>query len=162
MLSGGYKRLCVSGAVVVVKRQQCRALSVGVATLPELTLLFRGSHPPPLVIDVRDPEEVLSGKGGPPHAIEGSVNVPLNHEGIGQRERLTTLDEFMTKIQEKHVNLPRNKGDVIVTHCGSGGRGGKAAALLRRAGYVNAVNGGGPSIIASAIKGGIDSGISVQ
>ena len=36
----------------------------------------------PLVIDVRDPSEVEAGKGGPPTKIPGSVNVPLNIDGV--------------------------------------------------------------------------------
>jgi hypothetical protein len=35
----------------------------------------------PLILDVRDSKEVVSGKGGPPPFIFGSINVPLNIEG---------------------------------------------------------------------------------
>ena len=44
--------------------------------------------------------------------------------------------------------LPRDRP--VVTHCGSGGRGGKAAELLCDAGY-DAYNGGGPAHVASAL-----------
>jgi rhodanese-related sulfurtransferase len=95
---------------------------------------------------------VIEGKGGPPGIIPGSVNVPLNHDGVGQRTRLTCLNEFLVKLSAEGVKLPRDKEAVIITHCGSGGRGGKAAALLRQAGYVNAHNGGGLLHISSAMS----------
>jgi len=104
----------------------------------------------PLVIDVRDPEEVAEGKGGPPGSIPGSVNVPLNVETVGQGSRVTTPDEFAAKLAEAGVLLPEDKSAPIITHCGSGGRGGKAARLLRHLGYENAFNGGGPKRIAEA------------
>ena len=53
----------------------------------------------PLVIDVRDPSEVASGKGGPPGKIDGSINVPLNIDGVKQSERPTTQDEFLDNIK---------------------------------------------------------------
>ena len=101
----------------------------------------------PLVIDVRDPSEVASGKGGPPATIPGSVNVPLNIDGVKQSERPTTQDEFLDNIKKAIDALPKDRP--IITHCGSGGRGGKAAQHLRDAGY-DAYNGGGPAHIASA------------
>ena len=101
----------------------------------------------PLVIDVRDPSEVASGKGGPPATIPGSVNVPLNSDGVKQSERPTTQDEFLDNIKKAIDDLRKDRP--IITHCGSGGRGGKAAQHLRDAGY-DAYNGGGPAHIASA------------
>ena len=101
----------------------------------------------PLVIDVRDPSEVASGKGGPPAIIPGSVNVPLNIDGVKQSERPTTQGEFLDNIKKAIDALPKDRP--IITHCGSGGRGGKAAQHLRDAGY-DAYNGGGPAHIASA------------
>ena len=96
----------------------------------------------PVIIDVRDPSEVEAGKGGPPGKIPGAVNVPLNMDGAKQSERPTTQEEFLKKINEIVVALPKDRP--IITHCGSGGRGGKAAGLLRDAGY-DAYNGGGPA-----------------
>ena len=101
----------------------------------------------PVIIDVRDPEEVEAGKGGPPAKIEGAVNVPLNMDGVKQSERPTTQEEFLKKINEVVVALPKDRP--IITHCGSGGRGGKAAEHLRDAGY-DAYNGGGPAHISAA------------
>ena len=101
----------------------------------------------PVILDVRDPEEVEAGKGGPPAKIPGSVNVPLNMDGVKQSERPTTQDEFLDNIKKAIDALPKDRP--IITHCGSGGRGGKAAQHLRDAGY-DAYNGGGPAHIASA------------
>mmetsp|Transcript_32545 Transcript_32545/g.100724 ORF Transcript_32545/g.100724 Transcript_32545/m.100724 type:complete len:159 (+) Transcript_32545:355-831(+) len=101
----------------------------------------------PVVLDVRDPAEVAAGKGGPPDRIPGSINVPLNIDGAKQSERPTTPDEFFKAIAAKGVVLPYDAQ--IITHCGSGGRGGKAAKILRDAGY-DAYNGGGPANIAAA------------
>lgn len=117
---------------------------------------FSGVVPPdelsklesPFILDVRDPEESKKGKGGPPDRIAGSVNVPLNVDGVGQRERPTTADEFLEKLERAGVALP-DDGTPIITHCGGGGRGGKAADILKGLGY-NAYNGGGPANIAKA------------
>ena len=87
----------------------------------------------PLVIDVRDPSEVASGKGGPPATIPGSVNVPLNIDGVKQSERPTTQDEFLDNIKKAIDALPKDRP--IITHCGSGGHGGKAAEHLCDAGF---------------------------
>lgn len=120
-----------------------RPADLKVSAQSVLAPLFLEHHNPPLILDVRDPEEVIKGKGGPPSSLSGSISVPLNHDGIGQRERLTTLDEFLAKLRDVGVTLPSNKQAVIITHCGTGGRGGKAAALLQHAGYMNVHNGGG-------------------
>mmetsp|Transcript_46795 Transcript_46795/g.111305 ORF Transcript_46795/g.111305 Transcript_46795/m.111305 type:complete len:126 (-) Transcript_46795:130-507(-) len=104
----------------------------------------------PLVIDVRDPDEVQAGKGGPPAVIPGSVNVPLNVDGAKQSDRPTTPDEFKAKLEAAGVKLPEDMAAAIITHCGSGGRGGKAAEIFRGWGYSNAHNGGGPSHIATS------------
>ena len=103
----------------------------------------------PLVIDVRDPDEVAAGKGGPPAAVPGAVHVPLNVDGVKQSERPTTQEEFLAAVAAAGLALPRDRP--VVTHCDSGGRGGKAAGLLRDAGY-DAYNGGGPAHVASALK----------
>ena len=103
----------------------------------------------PVILDVRDPSEVEAGKGGPPAKIPGAVNVPLNMDGVKQSERPTTQEEFLKKINEVVVALPKDRP--IITHCGSGGRGGKAAQHLCDAGF-EAYNGGGPAHVASALK----------
>ena len=102
----------------------------------------------PVILDVRDPSEVEAGKGGPPAKIPGAVNVPLNLDGVKQSERPTTQDEFLDNIKKAIDALPKDRP--IITHCGSGGRGGKAAQHLRDAGY-DAYNGGGPAHVASAL-----------
>ena len=63
----------------------------------------------PLVIDVRDPSEVASGKGGPPAKIPGAVNVPLNIDGVKQSERPTTQDEFLDNIKKAIDALPKDR-----------------------------------------------------
>ena len=100
----------------------------------------------PVILDVRDPSEVEAGKGGPPGNIPGAVNVPLNIDGVKQSERPTTQEEFLDKISDA---IALSKDRPIITHCGSGGRGGKAAQHLRDAGY-DAYNGGGPAHISAA------------
>jgi rhodanese-related sulfurtransferase len=102
----------------------------------------------PLVIDVRDPHEREAGKGGPPPFIPGSINVPLNIDGKKQSVRETTTAEFIAKLQNAGVELSKSKP--VITHCGGGGRGNKAAKILRGLGY-EAHNGGNTSHIASAL-----------
>ena len=102
----------------------------------------------PVILDVRDPAEVEAGKGGPPASVPGAVHVPLNVDGVKQSERPTTQEEFLAAVAAAGLALPRDRP--VVTHCGSGGRGGRAAELLCDAGY-DAYNGGGPAHVASAL-----------
>eukprot|EP00427_Karlodinium_veneficum_P041286 CAMPEP_0169262120 /NCGR_PEP_ID=MMETSP1016-20121227/43513_1 /TAXON_ID=342587 /ORGANISM="Karlodinium micrum, Strain CCMP2283" /LENGTH=125 /DNA_ID=CAMNT_0009344575 /DNA_START=23 /DNA_END=400 /DNA_ORIENTATION=+ len=101
----------------------------------------------PLIIDARDPNEVEGCKGGP--AIDGSVNVPFNIDGAKQSDRPTTVEEFKAKLEAANA-LPEDKTKAIITHCGSGGRGGKSCTCLRELGYTNVHNGGSPDNIRSA------------
>lgn len=55
--------------------------------------------------------------------------------------------QYITKLREAEV-LPEDLTAAIVTHCGSGGRGGKAQAVLQERGYTNVLNGGSPQAIA--------------
>ena len=103
----------------------------------------------PVILDVRDPAEVAAGKGGPPASVPGAVHVPLNIDGARQSERPTTQEEFLAAVAAAGLALPKDRP--LITHCGSGGRGGKAAGLLRDAGY-DAYNGGGPAHVASALS----------
>lgn len=104
----------------------------------------------PLIIDVRDLIEVEGKLGGEP--LPGSVNVPLNMDGVKQSERATTLDEFRAKLDAAGC-LPEDKATGIITHCKGGGRGFKSAVFLREMGYTNVHNGGGPSEIRAALAG---------
>ena len=61
----------------------------------------------PVIIDVRDPEEVEAGKGGPPGTIPGAVNVPLNMDGAKQSERPTTQEEFLAAVAAAGLALPQ-------------------------------------------------------
>ena len=120
-----------------------------------------------LILDVRDASEVASGKGGPPSAIKGAVNVPLNIDNVGQRLRETTKEEFLQKLADAGVDLHGDRDTDaddaesereihIVTHCGSGGRGGRAQRLLKEAGFKNAINGRGPKFLARAGFEGVE------
>ncbi|CAK0834822.1 unnamed protein product [Prorocentrum cordatum] len=64
-------------------------------------------------------------------------------------EHPTTTEEYQKKLLDAGV-LPDDKGAAIITHCGNGGRGGRAAAVLRELGYPNAHNGGSPDNIRKA------------
>lgn len=101
----------------------------------------------PVIIDARDPGEVEGKKGG--EALEGCIHVPLNMDGMKQSDRPTTKEEFLEKLTAAEA-LPKDQSQPIITHCGNGGRGGKAAALLRELGYWNAHNGGSPDRIREA------------
>jgi len=104
----------------------------------------------PLVLDVRDPEEVEKCKGGEP--IAGSINLPLNVDGAPQSTYLTSASELSAKLESAGLsNLDKERP--VVTHCSRGGRGSKAAALLQQLGFVNAVNGGSADRIRAA-RGG--------
>jgi len=70
----------------------------------------------PLILDMRDPEEVTAGKGGPPSKIDGSINVPLNMDGVKQSVRVTTIEEFTAKLTASGVSLPEDKTKAIITH----------------------------------------------
>lgn len=113
---------------------------------------LRALSKPWMILDVRDANEVAAGKGGPPPSVPGSVHCPLNMDGVPQSQRETTLEEFRSKLQAAGVKLPEDRTVWIVTHCGTGGRGGRAAELLRQMGYGNVLNGGSPNHIATALQ----------
>jgi len=73
-----------------------------------------------LLVDVRTPEEYKT-------HIEGAINIP--HDQVEER-----LQEF-----------GENKDRVIVVYCKSGGRSGRAQAILKEAGFKNVFNAGGYS-----------------
>eukprot|EP00930_Biecheleria_cincta_P021319 TRINITY_DN15832_c0_g2_i1.p2 TRINITY_DN15832_c0_g2~~TRINITY_DN15832_c0_g2_i1.p2 ORF type:complete len:124 (-),score=24.00 TRINITY_DN15832_c0_g2_i1:334-705(-) len=101
----------------------------------------------PIIIDARDPNEVEGCKGGP--KIDGSINVPFNVDGQKQSDRPTTAAEFEEKLEAAGC-LPADKTAAIVTHCGSGGRGGKSCNVIKGLGYTNVHNGGSPDNIRAA------------
>jgi len=98
----------------------------------------------PVVVDARDPGE---DKGGA--AIAGSVNVPFNVDCQKQSERPTTEEEYRSKLEAAGC-LPEDRTAAIITHCGSGGRGGKATTVIQGLGYTNVHNGGSPDNIRAA------------
>eukprot|EP00406_Dinophysis_acuminata_P075661 CAMPEP_0179266850 /NCGR_PEP_ID=MMETSP0797-20121207/29626_1 /TAXON_ID=47934 /ORGANISM="Dinophysis acuminata, Strain DAEP01" /LENGTH=139 /DNA_ID=CAMNT_0020975091 /DNA_START=76 /DNA_END=495 /DNA_ORIENTATION=+ len=112
-----------------------------------------------LIIDARDPNEIEGKKGGP--ALESSINVPFNVDGQKQSDHATSADEYVEKLRASDVRLPKDGTPLvpfsaehqaypIVTHCGAGGRGGKACSVLRSLGYTNVHNGGSPDNIRAA------------
>ncbi|MEM6782615.1 MAG: ThiF family adenylyltransferase, partial [Bacteroidota bacterium] len=90
------------------------------AQVPEISVseynAMRESDHPPVLLDVRRPDEVEI-------AEIGGTLIPLN-------ELPTRISEL-----EDHRDDP-----VIVVHCRSGGRSAQATALLHQHGYTNAVN----------------------
>jgi arsenic resistance protein ArsH len=107
----------------------------------------------PIIVDVRSELEVETQKGGAP--VVGSVNVPLNVDGVPQSEHQTTAEEFKQKLEKAGVKLPADKKAAFITHCTADattyyGRGARAAALLRDMGYENAHNGGSTDKIRSS------------
>ena len=102
----------------------------------------------PLIIDVRDDNEKENNKGGA--AIPGSVHVPINIDGQPQSVHETSKEEFAAKLKDCNVDLDAYKDNGFITHCGKGGRGGRAAFLLKEMGY-KAFNGGSPDNIRSAL-----------
>ncbi len=81
------------------------------------TALAQNSNTP-LVVDVRTPEECLSGM------YPGAINIPLDQ-----------LD--------KHLDNLGQKDRKIVLYCASGGRSAYAVQMLKQAGFSNLENGGG-------------------
>ena len=73
----------------------------------------------PLVIDVRSLEEVKTG------IIQDAIHIEW-----------TEIDKEITKIG-------LTKDQTIYLYCRSGNRSGKAAAILEKIGYINAINAGG-------------------
>ena len=69
-----------------------------------------------IVVDVRTPEEFISGH------VKGSINIPL-HELAGKTNQL-------------------NKLQPILVCCRSGSRSGMAVKMLKKSGYDNAINAG--------------------
>eukprot|EP00237_Pycnococcus_provasolii_P010808 CAMPEP_0198712822 /NCGR_PEP_ID=MMETSP1471-20131121/4501_1 /TAXON_ID=41880 /ORGANISM="Pycnococcus provasolii, Strain RCC733" /LENGTH=192 /DNA_ID=CAMNT_0044472821 /DNA_START=31 /DNA_END=609 /DNA_ORIENTATION=+ len=91
------------------------------------------------VLDVRDNDEMDMGG----EKLSSSVNVPLNKaKGVNK-----TLDEFKADLEAAGVwaTLEQRGTDApIITHCGAGGRGGKACDAMTKLGFTNVHNGGGP------------------
>uniref|UniRef100_A0A7S1AME7 Rhodanese domain-containing protein n=1 Tax=Noctiluca scintillans TaxID=2966 RepID=A0A7S1AME7_NOCSC len=102
----------------------------------------------PTVVDARDQSEVDGCKGG--ERIENSIHVPFNIDGQKQTDRPTTMQEYVAKLEAAKA-LPADKSAAVITHCGNGGRGGRAATVLKELGYVNAHNGGSPDKIRAAL-----------
>ena len=97
------------------------------------------------VLDVRDADEMSVGG----EQLSKSTNVPLNKaKGVNK-----TLDEFKADLEKAGVWATleqRGRDAPIITHCGAGGRGGKACDALTKLGFTNVHNGGGPDDVRAA------------
>jgi len=90
------------------------------------------SGKPPLILDVRTPEEFQAGH------IPGAVNIPH--------------DQLASRLSE----LPIAKSDQVVVHCELGGRAAKAESVLVASGYTKVVD------LQGHMKGWRESGLPVQ
>jgi len=81
---------------------------------PEALMTRLAAPQPPLVIDVRKPEEFAAGH------IVNARNVALE------------------KLREGEDAVSKKKDKILITVCDHGGAAGAAAGLLRKAGYENA------------------------
>ncbi len=81
-----------------------------------------------LVLDVRTPKEYAEGH------LQGTQNVDF------------LADDFEKKFDA--LDLPKDQK--VYLHCRSGARSGKAAEMLRKKGYTDAVNAGGFEDLAKA------------
>jgi rhodanese-related sulfurtransferase len=108
----------VSGSLLVWPLLRRSGGSTAVSPSEAVRLINREKG---VLVDVAEPAEFAAG-----HAI-GARNVPLG-----------TLDAALGK-SEKTKDLPTNKTLPILLLCPTGARAGRAAALLRKAGYEKAV-----------------------
>ena len=102
---------CVSGGLLVWPVVKGGATSGAISTSEAVRLINREKG---VLVDVAEPAEFAAG-----HAA-GARSVPL-----------ATL--------ETSKNLPTNKALPLVVMCPTGSRAGRAAGLLRKAGFANAV-----------------------
>lgn len=126
-----------------------RALEPRPVAPPEVLASLRD----PLVIDVRDYDSNGDASKAGGLALRKSYHVPLNKNGVPQKEDPTTAEEFKQKLIDDgvwEVLMDRGYNAPIITHCGKGGRGGRAAAALIDLGFEEVHNGGGPDIIRAA------------
>lgn len=100
----------IVGGVVVALVVLKRLSLVGAAKAK--ALLKAGAR----VIDVRTPEEFRSGQ------IPGAINIPLNELSAEAPRQL------------------KDKNQVLLLHCLSGGRSGLAKRILKQAGYTEVYN----------------------
>ncbi|XP_055702980.1 rhodanese domain-containing protein CG4456 isoform X2 [Phlebotomus papatasi] len=115
----------VSSSSTVVSR----AFSSGtmkIATYEEVKDLC--NHPEKLLIDVREPHELLE-----TGSIPTSINIPLN--SVEDSLKLSN-EEF----KEKYGRDKPAKEQEVIFHCRMGGRAGKATDIATALGFVNAKN----------------------
>ncbi len=112
----------------------------GVATPDELAALVAAAGPALIVVDVRDPTP-----GAEPSASAAPVANGLRPRAVNIvfDRQAGTMD--LSLLPPDWIESGGGKERVgVITHCGGGGRGGKAKAFLEAHGFGNVLNGGGP------------------
>mmetsp|Transcript_26678 Transcript_26678/g.37598 ORF Transcript_26678/g.37598 Transcript_26678/m.37598 type:complete len:164 (-) Transcript_26678:115-606(-) len=108
----------------------------GVASPEELKAFVEKAGSKLIVIDVRNPDAIVEPGDQKSLAVAG---LPSD----------TSRPQAQHLIYDRETNtmpLPdvSDKSTPIITHCGGGGRGGKAQQFLMENGFTNVLNGGGP------------------
>lgn len=104
-------------SILVLAALACRPQSGAVASISNQALADEiKSGKPPLILDVRTPEEYQAGH------IPGAVNIPH--------------DQLASRLSE----LPISKSDEVVVHCEKGARAAKAESVLIASGYTHVVD----------------------
>ena len=116
----------------------------------------------PIILDVRSAKERDNAVGGA--ALPSSVHVPLNVDGQPQSVHETSVEEFRVKLESVEalysgvLSSPDRSRRAFICHCAhpgvEGGRGARAAALLRVMGFKNAHNGGHADSVRHALPNG--------
>jgi phage shock protein E len=94
------------------------------------------SDPKAYVLDMRSPEEIAKG---------GKVDHPNYRQSTGTSEGCPDL-------QASFAELLPDKDALIIVHCRSGKRAGKAVKILKDNGYTNVLNAGGYSDIKGLVE----------
>jgi rhodanese-related sulfurtransferase len=104
-------------SILVLAALACRPQSGTVPSISNQALAEEiKSGKPPLILDVRTPEEFQAGH------IPGAVNIPH--------------DQLASRLSE----LPISKSDEVVVHCEKGARAAKAESVLVASGYTHVVD----------------------
>ena len=107
----------------------------GVASPAEMQEFITAAGDRLVIADVRNPNFDVE-----PGDAKSFALCPLPTPETRPLAQLLTFDR-----NTKTMPLPDvDKDTYIITHCGAGGRGGKAKTYLEQYGFTNVINGGGP------------------